>query len=378
MILFRYLAKEVLTATFVVTLVLLLIFLSNQFIRFLMAIADGQMALSILLQLIALEVPFLLGYLLPIGFFFGILFSYGRMYADSEMTILHASGIGRGRLLGMTLLIAVPVILVVASLVFWVAPKMMANQQKARMTKGAQMLLSTVVPGRFSLASGGQQVFYVQSVSRDHKKLQNIFIANYEATRKNVPEQEGAKWVIYTAHNATQNENMQNHHHYLLANQGYRFSGVPGQRQYDVTVFGQLGMALAEHTTPTVFKEKSIPTAKIWRGRRHNREYEAEWQWRWSMPFSILVLLLLAVPLSYVNPRQGRYAKLLPAILLYVIYANMLFVGRRWVSNGIVPADIGLWSIHLPMIALALFLLGGGRWRYWLTRSFSWPRRGPR
>ena len=376
MIIFRYLAKEVLTATLVVTLVLLLIFLSNQFVRFLMTIADGDMALSILFQLMELEVPFLLGYLLPIGFFFGILFSYGRMYADSEMTILHASGIGRARLLGMTLLIALPIILVVSSLVFWVAPKMMAIQQKAMMTKGAQMLLSTVVPGRFQTMSGGRQVFYVQSVSRDHKQLQGVFAANYEAARKN--EQEGAKWVIYTAHDAAQSENLQSHRHYLLANQGYRFAGVPGSRQYGVTAFGQLGMELASHTAPAIFKEKAIPTAKIWQGRQHNLNYEAEWQWRWSMPFSILVLLLLAVPLSYVNPRQGRYAKLLPAILLYVVYANMLFVGRRWVSNGIVPADIGLWAIHLPMIAFALIILGGERGRYWLTKPINWRWRGQR
>lgn len=41
------------------------------------------------------------------------------------------------------------------------------------------------------------------------------------------------------------------------------------------------------------------------------------------MPVSALILAqLMAIPLSYVNPRAGRSANMLIAILIYAIYSN--------------------------------------------------------
>src|SRR3546814_8269688 len=48
----------------------------------------------------------------------------------------------------------------------------------------------------------------------------------------------------------------------------------------------------------------------------------AELQWRVGAPIAVLVLTLLAVPLSYIRPRQGRYGKLVIGILAYLIYSQ--------------------------------------------------------
>jgi len=82
----------------------------------------------------------------------------------------------------------------------------------------------------------------------------------------------------------------------------------------------------------------------------------AELQWRLSFPISVFILVLLAVPLSRVNPRQGRFAQLFPAILIYIIYANMIFVSRNWLENGEIPWWVGMWWIHGIALLLALWL----------------------
>ena len=87
MILVRYFVKEVLMTLLVLTIILLTIFLSNQFVHYLSRSASGQFPGMAVLQLILLDVPNLLGFLLPLGFFITLLLVYTRMYAENEMTV---------------------------------------------------------------------------------------------------------------------------------------------------------------------------------------------------------------------------------------------------------------------------------------------------
>ena len=69
---------------------------------------------------------------------------------------------------------------------------------------------------------------------------------------------------------------------------------------------------------------------------------------------TVVSLLLLAVPLSRSTPRQGRYGRLVIAILLFVIYYNLLGTAKVWVGDGSVPPVIGLWWVPaLPATAPA-------------------------
>lgn len=92
---------------------------------------------------------------------------------------------------------------------------------------------------------------------------------------------------------------------------------------------------------------------------------KAELQWRISIPLAALILAMLAVPLSYASPREGRFAKIALAIVIYIPYANLLVLCRKWISSGSLPSWIGLWPVHLCMLGLLVFLLArrlGWRW----------------
>jgi hypothetical protein len=68
--------------------------------------------------------------------------------------------------------------------------------------------------------------------------------------------------------------------------------------------------------------------------------------------FSAAVLALLAIPLSFVNPRAGRSANMLLAILVYVIYNNLLTISQGWVANDQVSFAVGVLAVHLMMLFL--------------------------
>jgi len=87
MIILRYFAKEVISTLSALTSILLLVFLSNQFVHYLMRAAEGQFPGWLVMQLMMLEIPNLLGLLLPLGLFMAILLSYGRLFCLSAMAV---------------------------------------------------------------------------------------------------------------------------------------------------------------------------------------------------------------------------------------------------------------------------------------------------
>ena len=74
------------------------------------------------------------------------------------------------------------------------------------------------------------------------------------------------------------------------------------------------------------------------------------------MPISALVLVLLAVPLSFVDPRSGRSANLMMALLIYVIYNNLLSIMQAWISQGKISPMIGLWPVHAFFLLLTFYM----------------------
>jgi lipopolysaccharide export system permease protein len=89
----------------------------------------------------------------------------------------------------------------------------------------------------------------------------------------------------------------------------------------------------------------------------------AELQWRISVILLIPVLTLLAVPLSKVDPRQGRFARLVPAALLYGLYFMLLQVSRDAVEDGSLSPVIGMWWVHLIFVGAGLALMWRDRAR---------------
>lgn len=177
MIVFRYLTREVYAPMLATTAVLLLILICNQFIHYLGDTASGGLTVRALMLIMSLQIPLLLGFMLPLGLFLGILLAYGRLYVDNEMTVLSACGLSRAKLLGITLGFSCIVMVVVGILMLWVEPKMAWYRDHAMDQAAAASPLEKIFPGRFETLMGGRMVLYTESLSRDKKRMENVFVA---------------------------------------------------------------------------------------------------------------------------------------------------------------------------------------------------------
>jgi len=353
MIISRYLIKEVLHTLLAVTFVLLLVFISQQLVRYLSYAASGKIAANILLQIVGFEIPNLLALLLPLGLFLGVILAYGRLYADNELRVLHACGLSIKRLVLITSVLAVLITLVVGILMLWVNPMITANKQKILSSGSADNLLDTLMPGRFQVSSDGKRVAYVEKISRNHREADNIFIAEQE---KNGLDMTGTPWIVLSAAAGYQMIDPETKQPFIVATNGYRYAGTPGQNDYRIIKFQKYAIRTPDMTLNTQRQiQEAVPTKKLMQNY-HDPESASELQWRLAIPFSAFLLAFLAIPLSQVKPRQGRYAMLLPAILIYVAYMNLLFAGRNLIEQKTLSILIGLWWVHLIILMLILGL----------------------
>jgi lipopolysaccharide export system permease protein len=351
-IVFRYLSREVLLTLSAVSAVLLVIIMSGRFIKYLAQAASGALDPGSLFLIMGFRLPGFLQLILPLGLFLGILLAYGRLYLDSEMTVLSATGMSQQRLFRMTLFPATLVALVVAWLSLSLAPQganqfqMLINQQDA-LTE-----FDTLVPGRFQALRDGTRVTYTEELSEDRVDLGGVFI-----TQKNVSSdtKKDRGISVLVAEKGRQEINPDGNRYLILEN-GYRYDGKPGQADYRAIKYDTYGVLLPKpEVSDEVTDRDAMPTSSL----LGNNDIRArtELQWRLSLPLLVFIVTLMAVPLARVNPRQGRFLKLLPAILLYMAYLTILISARSALEKGKIPPALGLWWVHSIFLAIGFGLL---------------------
>lgn len=350
MILFRYLAKEVGMALLAMTSILVLIFMSNQVMLYLNRAASGGIPAMLVAQLLLLELPTLLSLLLPLSFYFALLVAYGRLYADSEIVVLQACGYSSGRLLKHTLWMALAVALFVILMLSF-TPQIAEQRDKLLKATGLQTIIQTVIPGRFQTAFGGQYIYYVEKMNTKHTDAQGVFLA------KRAEHAGQASWDVLTASHAAAKKDPQTGEDYLILTEGNNYQGQPGQADYQIASFKQYEARLPHPTVAQNLKVRTMPFRQLFPWNNPNLEKAAEIQWRISIPLMVFILSLVGVPLSRINPRAGKFGKILPGIVLAFIYSDFMFIVRGWIVSAKIPVWFGMWGLHALIAALGIGLL---------------------
>lgn len=352
MIIFRYIAREVLATMLAVSAVLLLIIMSGRFVRYLAEAAAGKLDAGVLLTLMGFRLPSFLELIIPLGFFIAVLLSYGRLYVDSEMTVLSACGMSEGRLVYYTLLIAVAVAGLVAVFSLYVSPLGVQASEAVLAEQRSRTEFETLKPARFHKLSSRDGVSYAQSVSADKRRLENVFLAGSGETQE--------KLSVLTASSGETVMHPLNGKRYLVLENGYQYRGQPGEADYEVVRFGRYSQYVPEPEYEARAKKATDSMTTVELLQANTPEASAALQWRFSIPVLVIVIGLLAVPLSRTQPRKGRYVKMIPAILLYIIYVVSSSAARGWLEEGKAPTPYLLWLVHGFFFAFAMVLLTGG------------------
>lgn len=354
MIIFRYLCREILSATTAVCVILLLVLMSGRFVKYLAKAVAGDMDSNSIFAMIGYRIPSFLELTLPLAFFLAVLLSFGRLYVQNEMSVLKACGVSERRLMGYTLIIASVFALVTGWLSLSVSPSGMAKAEALFDAEKSRSELDKLMPKKFYSLSGGKGVTYAEAVTED-RELDEIFLAMTAGSDENSDR----RLILVLAEKGRQQQAENSRERYLVMESGYRIEGVPGQNDYQITRFEEYGSRL-EDSQPSIRKAKTDAMQTSLLLGSSDPELQATLQWRLSIPLMVLVVTILAVPLSRTNNRQGRYGKLLPAIALYFTYLVALNGMRGALESGAIPIYVTLLPVHGLYLGIALLLLRSG------------------
>ena len=273
------------------------------------------------------------------------------------MVALMACGAGTATVLKMLFRFAFVLALVVAALSLVVAPWASGRSDLITHQAEARSEITSVIPGSFKESRKGDHILYVESVSADQSVLQNVFIQSRGAGTLD----------IVAANNGVKHTDAKTGDQFIVLQDGNRYEGSPGSANYKVINYEKYSLRIRDADPAPVAEELDAKsTLTLWRATDPNSS--AELQWRISMPLSVLAFGMLGALLARTSPREGKYAKLFVAFLIYLIYNNMLGIARAWLDRGLVDPMIGMWWVHVAALLLITVIFMqqvGFRWTLW-------------
>ena len=325
--------------------VLVLIYVSRVFVGYIRDAAAGTMSSGLIFELLVLKVFGKLDFLLPLAVYVAVLFGLGRLYKDSEVVAMIAGGVGLPSLARAVLWIAIAMGIASMILSFFVTPHLAGKEADLLARAREESQVTGIHPGRFHEFKDGTVTVYTESVAPDGNGMHNVFVVY----RKDGKEHIAVADYAYQRLIGTRGQR------YIVLESGHRYTGKPGELDYQVTDFEKHAVLLdVGRARPSFRKQGVFSTFELLESNK-NRD-KAELHRRLSLPISTIVLALLAVPLARTSPRQGKYARLFPAFLIYFAYTNCIGVFEKFVQRGDVHPIVGVWPVHLVM-ALIVFTL---------------------
>jgi lipopolysaccharide export system permease protein len=328
-------------ATFIV---LLGITLATQLVRFLGLAAGGSVTFTGVFALLALSSFNYLPVLLSLTLFIAVLMTLTRSYRDSEMIVWFSSGLSLTAWIRPVLWFAVPVVVLIAVLSLMLSPWAISKSEDFKSYMDNRDDVSQVTPGVFRESKQNERVFFVENVNEGENMVANVFVSSTQHQKTGIMV--AKRGFLQTVDNGDR---------FLVLLNGRRYEGVPGTTEYKISQFERYAMRIETRDIKAGMPSaKSLPTLDLL--RNPSPIYLGEVTWRIGLPLSALVLALLAIPLSFVNPRAGRSLNLALAILIYMIYNNVLSIAQAWVAQERIGLAAGLWGVHVIMTLILALL----------------------
>ncbi|MBK0079392.1 MULTISPECIES: LPS export ABC transporter permease LptF [Kosakonia] len=345
MIITRYLVRETLKSQLAILFILLLIFFCQKLVRILGAAADGEIPTNLVLSLLGLGVPEMAQLILPLSLFLGLLMTLGKLYTESEITVMHACGLSRAVLVKAALVLALFTGVVAAVNVMWAGPWSSRHQDQVLADAKANPGMAALAQGQFQQASDGNSVLFIEGV--DGKNFNNVFLAQLR------PKGNARPSVVLA--DSGQLSQHKDGSQVVTLNSGTRFEGTAMLRDFRITDFQNYQAVIGHQAValdPTDTEQMNMRTLF----NTDNPRASAELHWRLTLIFAVVMMALMVVPLSVVNPRQGRVLSMLPAMLLYLIFFLLQTTLRSNGAKGKLDPMIWMWAVNLLYLALAVVL----------------------
>ncbi len=335
--------RELASTAGFVFVILFTIYLTNTLIKILGRAANGRVDTASVLPNLAFTAVNVLPSILTVAIFIAVLATLSRAHRDSEMVVWFASGQSQLAWIRPVITFALPIILVIASLSFFLTP--WANQQISASKKRFEQRedVSQVVAGQFRESAANNRVFFVESLAKDFTEVRNIFVLQQRTDNQT---------IVVAANGFIRDDGKDR---FLVLEKGRRYDQAKTSAELQLLEFETHGIRLESKAIDFSDEAAKVKTTSSLI-KEPNKTNLAELHRRIGVPITALVLSLLAIPLAYVNPRVGRSANIIAAILIYFIYNQLLDYFQTLIGLGKVNVGFGIVVVHIIFIVVLILL----------------------
>ena len=309
----KLIAQDLLKTLLAVLSVLVVIIVSQGFIRILDKAIQGLISNKTLLSILGFKTIITSVAFLPAAIFMTILMVLGRMYRDQEMSAVFSAGGGPGSIYRAVFLLVFPLSVLAAGLSLYVASWAESRIAQLMHQDEESSDLRGISAGKFSEYSQGDLVLYVERMDTD-KRMHNIFVQNRQHGNVEIINAEAGRMEAFDDAN------------YMILENGERIQGQPGAVNYVIEQFVEYAVRMNTKETVISFAREAVAIDVLVSSKLVTDV--AELQRRYSIPVGIMLLSFIAVPLAQISPRGGVYGNMLVGFVIYFSYGNFVRVSQ--------------------------------------------------
>jgi lipopolysaccharide export system permease protein len=335
--------------SFIGTLVVLLtVVLTMVLIRILGQATKGAFAPADVSLVLSYTVIGQLPILIALALFVAVVSVLSRLWRDSEMVVWQASGARQFHFVPTLLRMAWPVLAVVAFSTLVARPWAQSQAQVLKYRFEKRSDISRVSPGQFQSSADGKRVFFIDSHSDGQQTGKNVFM---------VLTDKGQESVITARQGQLR---IDQDHRFLVLSQGERTQTDLDTGEKTLSRFETARILVGEVVDPQKLAPdvRSLPTHTLL-GLQGLQRKEAggELNWRFGLIWATLNMVLAGLSLAAGNARRNSSWNLVYALLLFVVYFNLLGLSQNWVLRGKMGWASGLLLVHGGLTLATLLVI---------------------
>lgn len=358
-LLYGYILRDLVPAFFVGVLVFTMVLLMDRIMRIVEWIVEKGVSVADVFKLFGCLLPNFFVLTLPTALLLGVLITFSRLYADSELYALKAAGISLYRLLGPVFAFGSLVAALCLFLTMWAGPLSVRSLQSIFYSVATQNVFVGLKERVFFDTIPGI-IIYAEHVVPEERRLERIFIADQNFMKEP---------VYYFAERGQIYEQKAEQTLGLVLEGGTLHRAVPSKDAYQTLRFDRYqvqlylgGILKAAEKREREMEELTMDELRAAIASRSKageptKKYEINYHRRYALPFGALVFCTLGVPLALLSPRAVRYTGFSLSLVVVLMYFVLLQAGSALVETDILPALVGAWLPNIVLGALGVYLL---------------------
>lgn len=346
MILEKYYNKDIVNTFTSITLFIISIVSANILIRLFHKAYSQGLGIDSIFKFVILTLPENVSLVVPISMFLAIILTFGKYFSNNEMFVTLAGGVTWMEIVKNTLKPAYVLGVLTLFTTMYLVPLSKQTLDIYQSSLSARALLSAVTDDKIINLPNGR-VLYIKNKSGD--SLNDVFL--YEKTP------EANEYKVITAPKARIKSNKEAAYIDFKNVNIYTRNPNNFESSYgkaDKAIYTMYDNSIRDYNhsrTDRLYMHTLIDDSFE---KKNSNDYVAEFFARINNSISVVIAALLGLALCQLRPRQNRYAKLLPSVVVLGIYLFLNVLTNTYMASGAIPVWIGIWLPHIGFTVYAI------------------------